>query len=212
MSERLKGTIGRVGAVVFLAFVVLWATAHAQQVGPAPGSGGGALMALPDTPSRATYSASTTALASVASATDVFTLTGSATKTVRVRSVSLSCVATAGSVQSVLLIMRSTADTVGTFTNEVEVPNDDLNAAASATVLSYTANPTLGTAIGTVGSSKFACNSSAGNALAPVTIAFGGRGQQYPTLRGTTDVFAVNLNSTTISGSSLDLYVEWTEE
>ena len=212
MSERLKGTIGRVGAVVFLAFVVLWATAHAQQVGPAPGSGGGALTAPPSTPSRTTYSASTTGLATAATATDVFTLTGSATKTVRVRKVAISCITAAGGVQSALFILRSTANTVGTSTDEAEVANDDLNAPATATALSYTANPTLGTSVGTIRATKYACNSSSGNAVNQTALDFGTADQQYPTLRGTTDVFAVNLNATTLSSPSVDLYVEWTEE
>jgi hypothetical protein len=79
--------------------------------------------------------------------------------------------------------------------------------------LSYTVNPTLGTTVGTVRSVKFDIPSAnLASASSTVTWDFGIRPAKAAVLRGTGQVLAVNLNSVSSGGSSLNIYVEWTEE
>lgn len=174
---------------------------------------------IPVVPSREqTYSASIVRLASVASATDIFTITGSATKTVKVKRIAISGTQTTHSWRDILAVKRSTANTGGSSTAPTRVPHDSNNNAATATVLAYTANPTLGTLVGTIRSGKMsmsqvtpsnAQSNGPGNHL---IWDFGADGGQPIILRGTSQVLAINLNGVTIAGASFDINIEWTEE
>lgn len=168
---------------------------------------------LDDNPSKATYSASVVGLASAASATDIFTITGSNTKTIRITYLSVSGSTTSGSglLDNVVLIKRSTANSGGTSAASTAVAHDSNNAAASATVLGYTANPTLGTAVGTVRSNRVAFQ-AAGVPSATVVWDWGTRPSEAIVLRGIAQVFAVNLSSTTVTGGVFNIDIEWTEE
>jgi hypothetical protein len=180
------------------------------------GDKNGRLITL-DVPSdgyKATYSASILGLSATTTPTDIFTITGSATKTVRVTRFVLTATQQTSATRDVQLIIRSTADSGGTSTTQTAVPYDSSSAAATATVLAYTANPTtLGTLVGAISARKM-------NILATnVTSAgdrweenFGNRPSQAIVLRGTSQQLCVNLNSVTSSGNSFDIYVEWTEE
>jgi hypothetical protein len=161
---------------------------------------------------RASYSMSAT-VTTAATATDVVTITGSATKTVRVTLIRVSGLATTAITTPVLLIKRSAANTGGTSAALTAVPHDSNNAAATATGLSYTANPTgLGAAVGTMRQDRLTFAVTASTADAPLVWDFGARPSQAVVLRGTTQVLAVNLNSTTITGGSISIDIEWTEE
>jgi hypothetical protein len=167
-------------------------------------------------PNRAnTYSASSAAFTPAASATDVFTITGSASKTVRIRSIWLSGTQTTALQFLVLLIKRSTANTTGTSAAVTAVPHDtNSGVAASATVLQYTANPGgLGAAVGNVRSRRVFIPAPATATYAEIAFwDFGvGTGESI-VLRGTAQVLAINLNATTLTGGSLLCGVEWTEE
>ena len=180
-------------------------------------------MAVPTTPAvpanatapvdgqRATYAASITGLASASSATDIFTITGSASMVVRVTRIRISAIKTsAGADVDIQLIKRSTADTGGTATNPTAIPYDSLDPAATATIAAYTANPTTGTAVGT-----FAVDSVwVGLATAQTGLMshdFGNRPAHAVTLRSASEVLAVNLNGVTVGGGAFDIWVEWTE-
>jgi len=173
--------------------------------------------AVPVSGSKISYSSATVGLVTAASATDIFTITGSATKTIRVKHIRISGTVSSTTYVDVLLIKRSAANTSGTSTAVNAVPNDSSNPAASATVLSYTANPTLGAVVGTMKSAKLLMNQTVPNnaqsagVQIPIEWTFGSRGQAI-TLRGTSQVLAINLNSTTLSGSSFDITIEWQEE
>lgn len=159
-----------------------------------------------------TYSASILSLATSLTATDIFTLTGSATKTVRVTRVRFSGTQTAAALQSLSLIKRSTANTGGTSTAQTAVPMDRNNSAATATVLAYTVNPaTLGTTVGTIRNDKVYVQTT--GAVPTVTDAtFGTRNAQAVILRGTGDVLALNCNGSTGAGATFTIDIEWTEE
>lgn len=160
---------------------------------------------------KITYSASISGLVAAALPTDIFTITGSATKTVKISRLYLTATQGTAGQKDVLLIKRSTANTLGTSTAPTGIPYDSTNAAATATVLAYTANPTLGTAVGTLFSTKLQIPTAAtsGDALA---LNFGTSNAQAITLRGIAQVLAVNLNAATLTTSSFDITIEWTEE
>lgn len=162
-----------------------------------------------------TYRAASASFLPAASATDVFTITGSATKLVRVLRLSVSVSASSLAALSVLIIKRSTANTSGTSAGVTAVPVDSLNIAATATVLQYTANPTLGNTVGNVDSGRFmagAASASSTCSTMPYIFDFTPRGGQALALRGIAEVLAVNFSSTSLSTGSLNCSVEWTEE
>lgn len=160
----------------------------------------------------ATYSAAVVGLASALTATDIFTITGSATKTIRVSRIVVNGVQTTAAQVNVLIIKRSTANTAGTSAAATAVSYDSANAAATATVLSYTANPTTGTAVGTASARRaFIPGAASATDAQGLEMISGDVGQQMLTLRGIAQVIAVNLNATTIAGSAFNITVEWTE-
>jgi hypothetical protein len=169
-----------------------------------------------------TYSAAKVGLVPAASATDIFTITGSASKTVRVTHIEIWATTTAATAAAldVLLLKRSTADTAGTSTGSPTPVPHDINApAVSATVLSYTVNPTTGTLVGTaIRNSKLfqtLATYTATDFPAPVGLIwdFGNRPGSAIVLRGITDVLAINLNGVSASAGALfDISAEWTEE
>lgn len=176
----------------------------------------GAANALPVRPdptsAPATYSAAITGLAVASAATDVFTLTGSASKVVRLNQVSVSGTAGTAAVADVQVIKRSTANSGGTSTTPTAVPNDSTQAAATAVARAYTANPTTGTAVGVVRTQKQLFDVATGpQSSVAVGYETHANGHRPLTLRGVTEVLAINLNGVTLSSPTLDIYVEWTE-
>lgn len=161
-----------------------------------------------------TYRASITALASASSATDIFTLTGSANKTIRVTRLEISGQQTTAAAAQVVVLVRSTANTSGTSTNPTAVPHDSNSPAASATVTAYTANPTTGSLVGNIyaGYVFLAAPATATVGSDKVVFDYGNRPAQAIVLRGATQVLAVNLNGVTVTGGAFDINVEWSEE
>jgi hypothetical protein len=164
---------------------------------------------------KATYSASVSGLAVVTGATDVLTIYGSASKTIRIMFIELWGSAASGVLVPVSLIVRSAVNTGGTSGAVTAVPHDSKDAAASATVLSYTANATgLGTAVGNVRNEKLFFGVTTGT-INNVIYTFGGTqmaGTKGLVLRGVAQGLAVNLNTTAISTGSLSASICWTEE
>ena len=162
---------------------------------------------------KATYSAGFAGIVIAAAATDVFTIVGSATKTLRITRLACSVTTTAGSgiALNATLVKRSTADTAGTSTTATLVPLDSTNPAATTTVRSYTANPTLGTTVGIIRSNRFQV-STAGATENELVWDFGVRPAQSVVLRGATEQLCLNFGGATITGPLGAFSVEWTEE
>lgn len=149
-------------------------------------------------------------VAAAAAATDIATITGSGTTTVFVTRVTVSGVQTTAGLNDVLLVKRSTADTGGTSSAGTAVPHDSSDAAASATVLAYTANPTLGTTVGAIRRNYIPVAGTTSVVNPIVDYEFGERGRPV-ILRGTGQVLAVNLNGATLAGGTFDVNFEWFE-
>jgi hypothetical protein len=161
-----------------------------------------------------TYSASFIGAVTAAAATDIFTITGSATKTVRVTGIYLTGTQTTAGVVSFQLVRRSTANTAGTSTTATAVSFDTSDSAATAVVRAYTANPTLGTTVGTLLAFQKAIVPAAfgSSDVRPVFIDLTQTGLKAIVLRGTSQVLAINTNGANLTGNSMALTVVWTEE
>jgi hypothetical protein len=144
-------------------------------------------------------------------ATDIFTITGSATKTVRINRIRIKATQTTAGVGNIYLLRRSTANTAGTSTTLTNTTHDSTNVAATATVRSYTANPTLGTLVGNLRIEKLFISTTS-TTPTEALFEFGNRPGQCIVLRGITEVLAVNLNGVTFTGNSFAISIEWTEE
>ncbi len=162
---------------------------------------------------KATYSASIIGLASAALATDIFSITGSATKTICIRSIRISAVQTTASQVNVVVLKRSTANTAGTSTAPTKVAHDSTSIAATATVLAYTANPTVGALVGNIRAARmFVPGAATASDAAGLDIAIGVNEESQPvTLRGIAEVMSVNLNGVTVAAGSFNVAIEWTE-
>jgi hypothetical protein len=149
-----------------------------------------------------------------ATPTDVFTITGSATKTVRIKKIQLSGLATTAGQFVWLLVRRSAVDTGGTKTTPVGQANDVTNDGSATAVLGlYTVNPTgLGTAVGTYrGGRMFHALVTAQNDR--LVFDFANLQDKALILRGVTDILAINGAGATLpAGATLDIEVFWEED
>jgi hypothetical protein len=159
-----------------------------------------------------TYSTGIIGLNVAGAATDIFTITGSATKTIKIKHLSIDGTQTTASNLNVQLVKRSTANTGGTSTTLTVASYDSTNAAATAVVRSYTANPTVGTLVGIIHAEKLftPTTTTVGDELSFPSKA--SENAQDITLRGTSEVLAINLNGATVGGSSFNIDITWTEE
>jgi len=161
---------------------------------------------------KTTYVASGTVVP-VTGATDLVTIIGSATKLVKLLRVVFSgTIVTAAINGSVSIVKRSTADTAGTSTAPTIIPLDSNNAAATAVLAAYTANPTLGNTVGTVWQAKYLYPIAASGSPAVLIIDFSQLGQSG-TLRGVAQQLALNLNAVAFaSAGSVDYSFVFSEE
>lgn len=162
---------------------------------------------------RATYGSSVRALVVAAAATDIVHVCGSATKLTRITKITVGGRATNAASVDVSLVKRSAANSGGTATNPDKVPYDASVGAAAATISAYTANPTLGTAVGSIGTKQlFLGNLTTGQPGEAAVWTFGDRPATAVILRAAAQCLSVSWNNSTTSGNLVDVEVEWTEE
>lgn len=165
---------------------------------------------------KPTYSCAISAYAAYATPTDMFVLVGSGTKTVRVTRVSIAGAATAGIIEDILLIKRTTADTTGTASQPAIAQHDSNDAAASAVVNLYSVIPGgLGTGVNVrSGKLQFGELGAAGVPAAPALVwDFTNRNSKGLVLRGVAQCLALNFGGAAWpSGGVLDIDIEFTEE
>jgi hypothetical protein len=161
-------------------------------------------------PAGPVYAAAAVNITMSTSPTDVLTITGSSTKTVKVQRVVFTANQTTGAARDVMLIKRSTSNSGGTSVTLTKVPLDSNSAAATAVCKSYTANPTLGSTVGTVRSRKTYVGTLTGS---------GSNSDEFIVefmvplvLRGTGESLCVNLNGVSTSGGVFTGSFEWSEE
>ena len=204
------------------ALVALATSAFAQvNIVPAPGLNSGYLP-------KTSYSSSFYGLVPASSATDLLCIAGSATKTVRVTNLTIG--GTAGTLVSlpINVLRRATADTGGTAATTTANPGvttqiasrdtqQATNASASATLVSYTVNPTINDAAPVYVDSKIMMLGLTGTTLASQVTVFDwsrdiANNIQVPTLRGAAQQLCVNLITVSVSSGVLNGSITWTEE
>src|SRR6202140_653033 len=141
-----------------------------------------------------------------ATATDVSTISGSATKAVYVTGVYITGTQTTLGEVEAFVIKRSAANTGGTATNPSAIAMDSSDPAATAVVAAYSVNPAgLGAVIGSVARRLVPLGVAAGS-VPGTAISFGDKSKPV-VLRGTSEFLALNLGGLTILGGALD--IEW---
>ena len=162
-----------------------------------------------------TYSCAILDTTAAASATDIFTIRGSASKTIRVTRIALSGIATANTTATVQLIKYSVAFSGGTPVAGVAVPHDSKDVAATAAIATYTANPTVGTTV--VGKLRARSKTFTTAATSTVTedaweMDFTERNEKGIVLRGLNEYIALNLVGVTVTGLIFNVDATWVEE
>ncbi len=176
---------------------------------------------------KATYSSAFVGLVPVTAGTDVVCIKGSATKTIKLTQMKISGTA-ATAVQSipVVLVKRATADTGGTPASTTANPGvttqiakrDSTQATATATLISYTANPTINDAAPVYLDSQSLT-------MPIVTSVVDARPADFnytkdavnlltqPTLRGVAQQICANIQGVTLNNAAVwNGVITWTEE
>lgn len=158
-----------------------------------------------------TYSAAALAVTPPATPTDIWCITGSASKTVFVKRLYISGIATGLSTIDLIVNKHSTADTGGTSAAITAVPHDSTNAAATATVTAYSVNPAaIGTVTGSVDTFKITLSTIATQNNERAKL-YGSEDMQSIRLRGVAEQICINANSVTTTGNSYNITADWVE-
>jgi hypothetical protein len=155
-----------------------------------------------------TYSASAN-FAPAATATDVAQICGVIAGPVQLISMTISGTQTTAGMFDMLLIKRSTATSGGTSSAPTVVPVDNGDGAGSAALLTFTANPTPGSTVGTI-HRAFVPIGTATSLVIPYTINFGVNAKPVM-LNGTGQCVDLNFNSVTMAGGSVTVSWTWVE-
>lgn len=164
---------------------------------------------------KLTYSAAWDDLVAASSATNLVRISGSSSKTVYIQEIRFSATATAAKTLDVRLVKYSTADADGTSSAGVAIPHSSDDAAGTAAILLYTANPTVGTATGALRSTRYTvavvdAAATQGEVIWDLRGYNGGKGVR---LEGVAQGVAIHLDGETAgSGNSWAGSITWTEE
>lgn len=172
---------------------------------------------------KVTYSAAFFGLAPAASTTDLVCIAGSATKTIRVAQIKLSGSAATTLSLPATVLRRAAVNTGGTAASTTANPantvskRDTSSPTHTATLISYTANPTINDTSPTYIDSVQLAISLTTMATVSIPAVFEWRDdqaslQQQPTLRGIAQQICVNFNSTSLATGLVTGSITWTEE
>jgi len=162
---------------------------------------------------RYTYDAATFAFTPGATPQDVFTISGSNTKIIRITRIRMSGVQNTAGINSWYLLRRSSLNTGGISTVVTAVSRDSTQPSATAIIRQYTANPTAGTSVGLVRSGKLLI--PAANSLASDNLIWDFDDiQTNPlVLSNDNELIAINFNGVALpAGLSIHCVITWTEE
>ena len=166
-------------------------------------------------PIKATYVAASGTFSPPATPTDMFVIVGSDTKVVKILKITLWATQTTAGSNTFYLKRYSTANTGGTSSAITTVTLDTTNEAPSATVKRYSANPTLGTLVGSLEIVRAYTPTASASTLQPIIVwdyDTGSQGQPI-TLRGVSEQISVNFNGAALpAGLSISCFIKFTEE
>lgn len=176
---------------------------------------------LSDVLRHSTYSATAVGLVPASAATDIFCISAGSGKSVSIKKITIGGTAGTAITTPFLIYQRSALDTSGTAATglalPVAVPLAPNDQASTATLISYTANPTVAatpllmdaalvdlpvtTAAGGVTSAQLIYGSSSDNFSKSLDI-----------IKGTTIQLCVNLNGASVSSGVLTINMIWQEQ
>lgn len=170
-----------------------------------------------------TYSAISRALVPAASATDIFCIGGSSTRSIGIHRIEIS--GTAGTLVNApfTLVKRVSLDSGGTAATTTALPVASThvagNAASTASLIAYTANPTINDTSPLYYRSSWVAlpTTAAGTVQNSIIWEFGtfisAYDQGLGILAGTTTTqYCINLNAVSVSSGVLDISIEWIEQ
>ncbi len=155
-----------------------------------------------------TYAATVAAAPAVASQTDMCSLYGSASKTIKVRRIWFSNVPTAAVTEPIAIVKRTTAATGAGAAMTVGSYDSSNPATSSAKAEVWTAAPTVGTLGAVISDLPYAFPLL--GVKDPVLLTYGELGQPI-VLRGVAQSVNINLNAITLTGT-VGCTFEWTEQ
>lgn len=149
-----------------------------------------------------------------ASAAPFFVIYGSATKTVNIKRIVVQGpTLTLVEYITPTLTKYSTAPSGGTTTAITAVPMDSNYSASTASLLqAYTAAPTAGTSVGTIGARKILAQATTAAAAGMVNDTIDFLFTTPIVLRGTAEGVGIRFAGAPASAVTLSVFVEWSEE
>jgi len=162
-----------------------------------------------------TYAYRAADITPVATATDVLAIVGAAGKCIRITKIGISGSATAAALLDIYITKRTASNTGGTSTSPIATKYDSLDPTASATLMLYTANASaLGSGTGLEGDKIFLpAQATPASEPSHWMVDYTGIEAKCPMLRNANESISINLAGQTLPvGTSLYLYIEWTEE
>lgn len=184
---------------------------------PVAVNGSGFVQTMVQNSTKPTYIGATGFFTPAASATDVFEMLGSGTKTVKVQKILVNYKCTTSATPNDFYLKKLTAaGSGGTSSATTFTALDSGNAAATATAKHYTANPTAATSttIHIVSSAGTSTGSAALASSPPIVLFDAALTGQPLVLRGTAQGFVVNNNGASFpnTANSISVTVIFTEE
>lgn len=158
---------------------------------------------------KATYSYATASITPAATPTELFNISGAAGKVIRIKKIAMDLSSTVSGKINVALIKRSSAASGGTSASGTVNKFDSADVTASASILSFTANPTVGTTVSIA--EVFALPSGA----APVAVVrdYSTRNDESMVLRAGEYLGINGLGSALPNADArINCTIEWTEE
>lgn len=183
-----------------------------------PNGGGGPALSTPGYPGvqavateslKATYSYATASITPAATPTELFNISGATGKVIRIKKIAMDLSSTVSGKINVALIKRSAAASGGTSASGTVNKFDSNDVTASASILSFTANPTVGTTVSIA--EVFALPSAA--APVPVVRDYSTRNDESMVLRAGEYLGINGLGSALPNADArINCTIEWTEE
>lgn len=167
-----------------------------------------------------TFAASAIGIVPASSATDIFCIAASASKNIYITNVSFSGTAGTAVTAHMAILRRASVDTGGTAGTGLAAPvamgESALSGTATASLVSYTANPTINDSNpGYARAAVLGIPTSSAALAQTISWAFGTSAGQFNTelvlVKGTTQQVCLNLEGTTISSGYIDVWIEWQE-
>lgn len=167
-----------------------------------------------------TYSAVSIGLVPASAATDIFCISGSTTRSISIKRVEISGIAGTAISVPMAFLRRVSLDTGGTAATgaalPVATPNNPPDAAATAVLTAYTANPTIVDASPTylrAAYLSFPLTTGDVNQLPWLfgeEVGFFSKSADIP--RGVVGQYCINMNAATVSSGLINISISWTEQ